>query len=156
CRLIFGLPSATNFCEVIPMRAALFLIAFCPGLCGLTGEKQAPEKPPLPRLLKDMHSKDGDVRLQAVIALADFGPAAKAAVPELVEALRAKDEDLRLNAAVTLGKIGAAAVAPVSKLLDGKDHDTRYCALLALAWVGPDAAASAPVVGRMLADKSAE
>ena len=86
-------------------------------------EEKKPDDPEkvLAGHLKALKDKDNiDARINAMVALQDFGPKAEAALPDLLECLETKNEDLRLNAAITLGKIGKAAVKPVAELLDRK------------------------------------
>jgi HEAT repeat protein len=66
--------------------------------------------PPLIRGLKD---PDGEVRVQAILALGAFGPVAGPAVAAMVEALRDREVGLRDDAALALGRVGAAASAAV-------------------------------------------
>lgn len=105
-------------------------------------------------LLKELSSAEGNERVQAIVALADFGPKAKDAVPDLIKALKENDEDVRLNAAITLGKIGKAAVGELTELLPSENEDVRFYSVWALGWIGADAKAAAPAVIRALADKS--
>src|ERR1022692_2151594 len=107
----------------------------CSVLCGLflivtsaRGE-QPEQKKELDTLLKDLESKDREVRLAAVMGLAEYGPEANKAVPGLVAALQEKDVEMQLNAAIALGKIGKAGVAPVAKLLGKAEADTKNYAL---------------------------
>lgn len=116
--------------------------------------KQQPKidkKALLKRFLKDVESTDENVRLQAIIELADFGPDAQPALGSLINSLGMKNEDIRLNAAITLGKIGKAAVPALAEQLTSDDVDIRYYTLSALGWIGPDAASTAPAVIKALA-----
>src|SRR5262245_49226804 len=76
--------------------------------------------------LAALSHSDMNVRLKAVMALAELGPKAEPAVPGLIAAMQVNNEDLRLNAAIALGKIGKAAVTPLTKILQTKDADARY------------------------------
>jgi HEAT repeat protein len=118
------------------------------------------KKPPQPAkatvamLLKDLKQTGSeDARVQAAMALADYGPDAEPALSALIAALGSKNEDLRLNAAIALGKIGKASVPALSALLDSTDKDTRFYAIWALGWVGPDAKEVAPALVKAMADK---
>src|SRR5713226_2134113 len=102
----------------VPFLCALIcLFNMAPGV-------RSQEKKDLDALLKDLDSKDREIRLAAVMALADLGPDAGKAAKALAEFLTAKDADLQLNAAIALGKIGKEAVTPVAKLLGSKETDT--------------------------------
>jgi HEAT repeat protein len=120
----------------------------------IVAQEKQPAKATVAQLLKDLkQTGDVDTRVQAAVALADYGPAAEPAVPALVAALGSKNEDLRLNAAIALGKIGKASVPPLTELLEGTDKDARFYAIWALGWVGPDAKDVAPALVRAMADK---
>ena len=76
----------------------------------------------------------------ACLALADIGPAAKAAVPQLVKLEQHAEPQVRLQAMVALGNIGPAAKsavpAIVKALQDGKTDGVRYAAAYALGQIG--------------------
>lgn len=116
-------------------------------------DKIDPEKV-LAAALKNVKQKDHvDLRIQALMDLADFGPRAAPAMPDLLDALQTNNEDLRLNAAIVLGKIGKEAVAPVAKLLTVKDADTRFYAVWAISGMGKDAKSTTPTLIKLMADK---
>ena len=107
---------------ILLLLAGTFLATFADRLQGQ--EKQPTKEEKLKALLKHVKDKNESVRLQAVEALADYGPEAKAAIPDLVNALSVKNEDLRLNAAITLGKMGAKAKSAAKALrAAAKDED---------------------------------
>src|SRR5882724_733607 len=143
------------------MRKLLFLglASLAVSLLSSTAPAQDKTPPPVPkatveRLIKDLKQTDNDeVRVQAAMGLADYGPLAEPALGVLVGALGSKNEDVRLNAAIALGKIGKAAVPALSEMLDGADKDMRFYAIWALGWVGPDAKAVAPTLVKAMADK---
>src|SRR5262245_23596156 len=112
-----------------------FVVTGCAGLLALLFAANpltaaaGKQKPELDKFLAALKSKDPAARLQAVVALADLGPAAAPAVPPLLELLRDKNEDLRLNAALALGKVGKPAVAPLTEALQDPDADARFYAV---------------------------
>jgi HEAT repeat protein len=123
---------------------------------------KGPIKRDVGQFIEDLDSKDINVRINAAVGLAEFGPKAAPAVPKLIAALQNADkdvpdgvrEDLRLNAALALGKIGAAAVKPLITVLDTNNDDHRYYAVWALGWIGPDAKPAAAKVIAALSDKN--
>jgi HEAT repeat protein len=105
--------------------------------------------------LKNAKQKDNvELRVQAMMALADFGPKAEPALPDLLDALQSKNEDLRLNAAITLGKIGTPAIKPLAKLLDAESDDTKFYAIWAIGWIGPDAKETIPAMIKLAGAKN--
>src|SRR2546426_3331 len=104
------------------------ICSYCSPVTPQTGDPKQP-KVELKQLLSDLKSKDEHVKVNALMALADFGPKAEPAIPDLIAALQANNEDFRLNSAIALGKIGKAAVPELAKLLGNKDEDTRYYAI---------------------------
>src|SRR5439155_8813668 len=132
--LLLNLPFTPQ--DTSPMRK-LLILGLVALLAGLASTASAQDKPPVPKatvamLLKDLkQTKDEETRVQAAVALADYGPQAEPALSALVSALSSKNEDLRLNAAIALGKIGKAAVPALSELLDEGDKDVRFYAIWA-------------------------
>jgi len=85
------------------------------------------------KLLKD---SDPEVRMSAVQALYDLGPAAAPAVGPLSEACKDQDSSIRLMSAKTIGNIGkrASSAAPALNGLKGdKDPSVRDAAREALS-----------------------
>jgi len=118
------------------------------------GKKDDPEKV-LADALKNAKQKDNvELRIQAVMALADFGVKAEPALSDLLDALQTKNEDLRLNAAITLAKIGTPAIKPVAKLLDAEDGDTKFYAIWTIGWIGADAKETLPTMIKLTNDKN--
>jgi HEAT repeat protein len=81
-------------------------------------------------------SDDWAAQMWAADALAEIGPAAKAAVPELIECLTSDTRYVVTSSAKALGKIGPDAVSAVpaltAQLKDSDDHYTRVCIARAL------------------------
>jgi HEAT repeat protein len=149
--------------KLLLASGAVMMLGLCQ-CCGPTA-RQAPageakpqpkidKKELLKRFLKDLDSKDDNVRLSAIIELSDYGPQAEPAIAGLITSLGMKNEDIRLNAAIVLGKIGKSAVPAVTEQVNSDDVDIRYYALSALGWIGPDAKDAAPAVIKSLAHKN--
>lgn len=87
-----------------------------------------------------------DAAYWACLALADMGPAAKAAVPQLVKIEQREEPEVRLQALVALGQIGPdakAAVPVILKALQSEKSDgVRYAAAFALGQIGASDKAS--------------
>ena len=113
---------------------------------------QVPTPMPLDECLTKI--KAPETRLAAIIALAEHGPKASAAIPDLLDALRGTDEDQRLNASLALSKIGKAAVPEVAKLLSDGRTETRFYAIWTLGWIGADAAETEPALIQAMTDKN--
>jgi HEAT repeat protein len=89
----------------------------------------------LPALIKATEDKDTDVRGWAAHAIAEIGPAAKAAVPALIKLLQGKDEGPRNTSCIALGAIGPAAKEALPALraaLDDPSKDVRQFARAAI------------------------
>src|SRR5262245_42360279 len=80
----------------------------------------------LKKLIGDLNNPKNEVRLAALDALAELGPAAAPAVAPVIEVLQVGNEDLRLASALALGKIGKAAVPELARLAAGAENATRY------------------------------
>ena len=65
-------------------------------------KKDDPEKVLADALTNAKQKDNVELRVQAIMALADFGAKAAPALPDLLDALQTKNEDLRLNAAIAL------------------------------------------------------
>src|SRR5262245_59803744 len=132
----------------VQMKPLLLAVAFVllPIYTSAQDKEPPTDKEKLEALLKDLKSKDVETRYEAIMALAEFGPDANAAVPELVRALQEPSEDLRVAAALTLGKIGKGAVKSVAELLTHKDTEVRFYALWAVGNIGPEAKETAEEV----------
>lgn len=117
-------------------------------------QKNDPEKTLADAIKNAKPTSDVNVRIQAIMDLADFGIKAEPALADLLDALTAKNEDLRLNASITLAKIGKPAIAPVSKLLTDDDADLRFYAVWTIGSIGPDAKAATPTIIKLMSDKN--
>src|SRR5262249_30342937 len=77
-------------------------------------------------LVRDLGSRDPDLRRQAAKQLGELGPDAKEAVPALTKALKDEDVFVRRFAAQALGSVGPEAPGAVSALSAAlKDKDKR-------------------------------
>lgn len=119
-------------------------------------------------LLAEKQQNGDPLRVAAIQGLAQFGPAASAAVPELTRALEDRDPRIRWFAAEALGQIGPAAAPGVPALIavlrsadvvaDGLqdvddaqgDAPIRLIATVALGQIGPGAAAAVPELAAAL------
>jgi HEAT repeat protein len=93
------------------------------------------------------------VRLAAVDALSEIGPAAKAATPLLLVALKDEDYSIRRAAAEALGRIGAAPARTVPALRKALDDEVSYvqeAAAESLGRMGPSAKAAGPRLAAIL------
>jgi HEAT repeat protein len=99
----------------------------------------------LSRVLRD---PDGEVRINAALALGNIGGGeAAVAVPVLREALKQSDAAIRSQAAAALKNIGPQAAGAVPDLvvaLNDKDEQVRILSAVALGSIGKDAASAVP------------
>ncbi|UCE47353.1 MAG: HEAT repeat domain-containing protein [Phycisphaerales bacterium] len=111
-------------------------------------ENQAAQSEVINRHIECLSDPNEHARRNAASILAEFGPAAKAAVDELIHALSDKtDADLRMYAARALGAIGPDAYKAVPALRralsERSDFGSRFVrqeAARALGRIGPEAA----------------
>ena len=93
--------------------------------------------------IKDLRDDDPSVRISAVMALGEIGPAAEPAVRDLIRVLESdRTVANQLQAAVSLGRIGPAAKAAVPTLVEALDHTNamvRSKAAEALGLIGKEA-----------------
>jgi HEAT repeat protein len=97
------------------------------------------------------------VRLQAVAALGEIGPAAKAALPDIEKLLRDPVGAVALEAAAAATRVGgnASNTADLMKLaLTNDDPDTRAAGLRTALRMGPAGKPLAPLVLPLFADTS--
>lgn len=124
------------------------------------GEMLAKEKRAIAALADVVvEDKDSHNRFLAASALAEIGPAAKAAVPTLIRALRSSHKDVRSSAVIVLGKIGPASEPATAALLETlKDKDRHVRAIVAEA-LGRIGSVSKPVMAALqeaLKDKAGD
>lgn len=105
--------------------------------------------------VKSLNSRDPILRVEAIDAIGEIGPAAKSAVPMLVEALKDENESIRKGASDSLGKMGPSALAAtdaLSKLLNDENLDVRISGIHALGRIGPGANSAVPSLRKTLMD----
>ena len=135
------------------MRSQLCLgLALLAGLC-FDARAEQPD-PQLPVLIKALESNDPGARYDALVAIADLGPKADAAIFSLLKVLHDSNDEHRLLAAIALGKIGKFSVQPLADLLNHKDDDIRYHAVWALGLIGPEAKETLKAVVVLTSDKN--
>lgn len=113
-------------------------------------------------LLPLLEHKRGDIRYYAATAFGNMGPAAEPAVDDLLPLLGDEDEDVRMYTAFALGRIGRPAerIAPAlaelakSEVPEDESLEVPAAALAALAAMGPSAVDQAPVVRRVMQERS--
>jgi len=102
--------------------------------------------------------KDAETRASCLVALADYGPAARGAVPVVAKFLRAKTALVRETAAATLAAIGPEArlaTGELARLLGDGSPLVRAAAAAALGSIGPDAREATAALASALADADA-
>ena len=75
-------------------------------------------------LIRSLKDKNPKISVAAVSALAEFGPAAEAAVPALIDAL--DDKPFRSEVLAALGKIGPKAGPATPALIELSKTSTGY------------------------------
>ena len=76
-----------------------------------------------PAVVKALKDSDADIRLLAVHALHEIGPAAKEVLPALTKVLRDSDKRLQSSAVYVLGRIGPAAKEALPALFALRDSN---------------------------------
>jgi HEAT repeat protein len=97
--------------------------------------------------------KNALVRLQAALALAQYGKGARDATGPLGKALKDENAEVRYAAAVALGEIGPdarAALPELMRALEDQDWFVAVTAAQSLGKWGPDAKAALPALARVL------
>jgi HEAT repeat protein len=97
-----------------------------------------------------------DLKVYAVLALHDIGPAARDAVPALKEALAEKDQSIRVGAAKALWRIDGqpeGVISVFTAVLKEGNPEERYEAAEQLKDMGPWAAPAVPALIKAFADK---
>jgi HEAT repeat protein len=108
---------------------------------------------PVPAVTELLSDPDLRVQRQAMDALGEMGPVAKAAVSALIEKLEHPDPDVRERAAYALQRIGPAAkdAAPaLTKMLKDPEPGNRLSAAGALGQLGKNAREAIPSLMEML------
>jgi HEAT repeat protein len=109
---------------------------------------------PVPAVTELLSDPDLRVQRQAMDALGEMGPVAKAAVSALIKKLEHPDPDVRERAAYALQRIGPAAkdAAPaLTKMLKDPEQGNRHTAAAALGRLGKNAQEAIPSLIEMLA-----
>ena len=99
-----------------------------------------------------LSAKDNAVRFYAMRAIANGGPAAKAAIPDIVRIVEEDHPLLARPAALSLAQLGKDVVAPASKLLDHPNPRIRRNAVLTLGKLGGLAETAYPAIFKRLTD----
>lgn len=102
--------------------------------------------------------RDAETRAACLVAIGDFGPAARGAVPGVARALRAPSALVRETAAAALASIGPesrVATGELARLLGDGQALVRSAATAALTAIGPDARDATPALAAALADGDA-
>ena len=97
---------------IITASAAIVLVSASPWCTSPTGSsaQEQPAKVELKKLLADLKSPDDHTKLQAMMALTEWGPKAQLAIPDLIAGLQSKNEDFRLREARAFYKMTPAPV----------------------------------------------
>lgn len=104
---------------------------------------------PLPAWIADLQDAAPGVRVQAGLALAELGPAAREAEAALGKASKDKDPEVRYAAVLALGALGAESPDSIDALIQTlKDPAwfVRFTATQALQKLGPKAKAAIPTL----------
>jgi HEAT repeat protein len=111
---------------------------------------------PLSEWVADLEDPKASVRVQAGLALAELGPAARDAEAALAKALQDKDPEVRYAAALALGSTGAGSKAALDVLiraLQDENWFVRFTATQALQKLGPKAKDAIPALIEALQPK---
>jgi HEAT repeat protein len=99
--------------------------------------------------LTELVAKTNAARLEAIIALGQYGPMATSAIPQFLDCLLASDSMTRSSARTALKRIGAetnAIIAAVTNALTNADINLRLFAINTLASLGQAASNAAPML----------
>lgn len=112
----------------------------------LTAAADTPRKDDVPKLIKNLKSKDAKTRTAAAEDIAKVGQIrsadAQPAIEPLIEAMKDKDTNVRSAATLALGEIDPdpkIAVPALTEALKDKEAKVRTAAATALGLMGPDA-----------------
>ena len=103
-------------------------------------------------LAQRLDDRDASVRQEAVLALHEMGPMAKAAIPALTRRLGDEDCYVAADAAHCLDSLGSEAAANVVPLLWDYRPRVRKLAAQTLGRIGADAKAAVPALAQHLSD----
>ncbi|HLY08649.1 MAG TPA: HEAT repeat domain-containing protein [Planctomycetota bacterium] len=109
---------------------------------------------PVSAWIADFQDEKPFVRVQAGLALAELGPAARDAEGSLVKGVNDPDPEVRYAAVLALGSIpaeGRAAVDALARTLEDKNWFVRFTATQALQKLGPRAKPAMPALVKALA-----
>lgn len=101
-------------------------------------------------------SENGEIRMQAALALEAIGPEAEAAVAPLIGVLTDRDANVRDNAANALVQIGPASLPGLIEALQGESTELREQAARTLRKMGPAAKQAVPALVKALEDDSVD
>lgn len=107
-------------------------------------------------LVAGLASENGEIRMQAALALEAIGPEAEAAVAPLIGVLTDRDANVRDNAANALVQIGPASLPGLIAALQGESTDLREQAARTLRKMGPVAKQAVPALVKALEDDSVD
>lgn len=127
--------------QIVPrLVSALEIEAARPYVCYILGQLGPAAAPAVDGLIKVLGDKNADARNEAIMALAEIGPAAKAAVPALTAIVKGGEKD-RFAAAYALGRIGRDAIEAkpaLLALLEGDEPSLALVSAWALAHIHPE------------------
>jgi HEAT repeat protein len=106
-----------------------------------------------------LNDPNGDVRLGALVALRNYGPAAGAVCLSLGDAANGPSEELRilaLNVLANIGKGGRPAAGKILKALTAPETGVRAAAATALGRIGSPAPATVEALLKALRDPDSE
>jgi HEAT repeat protein len=126
-----------------------------PNTKALSRDPSAPpaQKRPVTAWTAELEDPRPQVRVQAGLALAEFGAAAREAEAALVKALKDSDPEVRYAAVLAVGSTGsegAAVVGGLASALSDENWFVRYTAAQVLQKFGPRAKAAVPALVRAL------
>lgn len=101
-----------------------------------------------------LRSEQLPLRVRAITALSEAGPAASVAVPALPGVFREREASpLQPLAAMALARVGVRAIPQLERALAHESPQTRAGAALALGLIGRPAYGTAPALRRLLLDR---
>ncbi len=143
----------SRFLIDVPLVARLFLATAA--LTSLLSNSAAADES-IAKWTKALNSGDEKTQIQAINALGQIGPKAKAATGGLAALLSDKAPTVRAHAAYALGKIGPEArdAAPaLAKAISDSDYHVQRMAIKALEQIRPDPNVVVEALGKELADE---